>query len=326
MRALVTGGCGYIGSVVSAELLAAGHEVVIYDSLVTGHRSAAPGNARLVQGDLADRDGLDRLFAEGRFDAVFHFAAFIQAGESMEKPALYFRNNTCNSLNLIETCVRHGVERFVLSSTAAVYGTPCCEIISEDDELEPSNTYGETKLMIERMLRWFNRIHGLRYAALRYFNAAGATGERGEDHRPETHLIPLVLQVPLGLRPNIRVFGTDYETPDGTCIRDYIHILDLASAHLLALNSLSERPCVTYNLGNGQGYSVREVIEVAREVSGHPIPAVEVERRPGDPARLVASSARITGDLDWRPRYPQLHDIVRSAWEWHQAHPNGYGD
>lgn len=244
----------------------------------------------------------------------------------MEKPALYFRNNTANTLNLIEACVLHGVERFVLSSTAAVYGTPRGELIREDDELSPSNTYGESKLMIERMLRWFNQIHGLRYAALRYFNAAGSAGERGEDHQPETHLIPLVLQVPLQRRANIRIFGSNYPTPDGTCVRDYIHILDLASAHLLALAALSDKPCLTYNLGNGRGYSVRQVIDVARQVTGNPIPSVEVEPRPGDPAVLVASSERIASELGWRPRFPHLEEIVASAWEWHRAHPNGYGD
>jgi UDP-glucose 4-epimerase len=255
-----------------------------------------------------------------------HFAASIQAGESMEKPALYFRNNVCNSLNLIEAAVEHGVKRFVLSSTAAVYGEPEGELIQETDPLVPANTYGETKLMIERMLRWFGEIHGLRYAVLRYFNAAGAFGGKGEDHQPETHLIPLVLQVPLGKRENLRIFGTDYPTADGTCIRDYIHIADLSSAHLLALEALAERPQLTYNLGNGKGYSVRQVIDVARKVTGHPIPAMEAPRRPGDPAMLVASSERIRKELGWQPRYPHLNDIVRSAWEWHQAHPNGYGD
>ena len=326
MRVLVTGGCGYIGSVVSAELLAAGHEVVIYDALITGHRAAAPEQAVFVRGNLADSDALESLFSRYDFDAVMHFAAFIQAGESMEKPALYFQNNVCNSLRLIEKVAEHGVKRFVFSSTAAVYGEPKGELISEDDPLAPANAYGETKLMIERMLHWFGKIYGLRYAALRYFNAAGAAGGRGEAHKPETHLIPLVLQVPLGQRENIRIFGTDYPTPDGTCIRDYIHIVDLSSAHLLALEALGERPRLIYNLGNGKGYSVREVIDVAREVTGHPIPEVEVPRRPGDAPVLVASSERIIEELGWQPKHPRMEDIVRSAWEWHRTHPNGYKD
>jgi len=326
LRVLVAGGCGYIGSVVAESLLTAGHEVVVYDSLVTGHRSAVPEAAVFVRGDLADAEALDNLFSRYDFDAVMHFAAFIQAGESMEKPGLYFQNNVCNSLRLIEKVAQRGVKRFVFSSTAAVYGEPKDGLISEDDPLAPANTYGETKLMIERMLHWYGEIYGLRYAALRYFNAAGAAGARGEDHLPETHLIPLVLQVPLGKREHIRIYGSDYPTPDGTCIRDYIHIADLASAHLLALEALGERPNLTYNLGNGKGYSVREVIDVAREVTGHPIPAVEVPRRPGDAPVLVASSERISRVLGWQPRYPALVDIVRSAWAWHSAHPNGYED
>ena len=326
MRVLVAGGCGYIGSVVAESLLTAGHEVVVYDSLVTGHRSAVPEAAVFVRGDLADAEALEDLFSRYDFDAVMHFAAFIQAGESMEKPGLYFQNNVCNSLRLIEKVAQRGVKRFVFSSTAAVYGEPKDGLISEDDPLAPANTYGETKLMIERMLHWYGEIYGLRYAALRYFNAAGAAGARGEDHLPETHLIPLVLQVPLGKREHIRIYGSDYPTPDGTCIRDYIHIADLASAHLLALEALAERPNLTYNLGNGKGYSVREVIDVAREVTGHPIPAVEVPRRPGDAPVLVASSERISRELGWQPRYPALVDIVRSAWAWHSAHPNGYED
>jgi UDP-glucose 4-epimerase len=330
LRIFVTGGCGYIGSVVASELLAAGHEVVIFDSLVTGHRAAAPEGAVLIQASLDDMGARNAAFDRHAFDAVMHFASFIQAGESMEKPAMYFRNNVSNSLNLIEAAVTHGVKRFVLSSTAAVYSARAAcgetddDVIREDNPLGPANTYGETKLMIERMLRWFGEIHGLRYAALRYFNAAGAVGPRGEDHHPETHLIPLVLQVPLGRRKNVSIFGTDYPTPDGTCIRDYIHIYDLASAHLLALEALGERPSLTYNLGNGKGYSVREVIDAARRVTGHPIPAIEVPRRPGDAPVLVASSERIMKELGWKPKYPQLEAIIRSAWEWHRACPTGY--
>jgi UDP-glucose 4-epimerase len=326
LRILVTGGCGYIGSVVSNELLMAGHEVVIFDSLVTGHRSAAPEAAVLVEADLGDRGALDAVFKRHSFDAVMHFASFIQAGESMEQPALYFRNNVSNSLNLIEAAVTHSVKRFVLSSTAAVYSEADGDLIREDNPLGPANTYGETKLMVERMLRWFGEIHGLRYAALRYFNAAGAVGGRGEGHHPETHLIPLVLQAPLGRRQSVYIYGTDYPTADGTCIRDYIHIYDLASAHLLALEALGERPHLTYNLGNGRGSSVREVIDMARRVTGHPIPAVEMPRRPGDAPVLVASSERIMTELGWKPKYPELEAIIRSAWEWHCAHPNGYPD
>jgi UDP-glucose 4-epimerase len=326
VRIVVTGGCGYIGSVVASELLAAGHQVVIFDSLITGHRSAAPEAAVFVQAGLDDVGALNAAFDLHAIDAVMHFASFIQAGESMQKPAMYFRNNVSNSLNLIEAAVTHGVKRFVLSSTAAVYSEPAGDVIREDNPLGPAHTYGETKLMTERMLRWFGEIHGLRYAALRYFNAAGAVGPRGENHDPETHLIPLVLQVPLGRRDKVSVFGTDYPTADGTCVRDYIHIYDLASAHLLALDALGDRPNLTYNLGNGKGYSVREVIEVARRVTGHPIPAVEVPRRPGDAPVLVASSERIVKDLGWKPKYPQLEAIIRSAWEWHRAYPTGYPD
>ena len=328
MNILVTGGCGYIGSVVAAELLAAGHEVTIYDALLTGHRTAAPPEALFIEGDLADRRRLEEVLARRRFDAVMHFAAFIQAGESMEKPGLYFQNNVCNSLTLIDTAVRHGIKRFVFSSTAAIFGEPdeASAPIAETAPLDPANAYGETKLMIERLLLWYGRIYGLRYAALRYFNAAGATPERGEDHRPETHLIPLVLQAALDQREHVCIFGTDYPTPDGTCIRDYIHIVDLASAHLLALEALEERPILVYTLGNGRGYSVRQVIDTARRVTGRPIPALEVPRRPGDAPVLVASSELIRHELGWRPRHPELEDIIASAWEWHRKHPEGYGD
>jgi UDP-glucose 4-epimerase len=326
LKVLVTGGCGYIGSVVSWELLKAGHDVIVYDSLITGHRAAAPEQAGFVHSDLADPDVLEKTFARGDFDAVMHFAAFIQAGESMEKPALYFQNNVCNSLRLIEKAVEHRVERFVFSSTAAVYGEPRGELINEDDLLAPANAYGETKLMIERILHWFGEIHGLRWAALRYFNAAGAADGRGEAHEPETHLIPLALQVALGKRDSIRIFGTDYPTPDGTCVRDYVHVVDLASAHLLALEALGEKPHLTYNLGNGRGFSVREVIDVVREVTGHPIPELEAPRRPGDAPMLVAGSERIREGLGWRPKHPALEDIVQSAWKWHRTHPDGYED
>jgi len=323
MNILVTGGAGYIGSIVAQELIRAGHEVVVFDSLVRGHRSAVTEEATFVQGDLLDRETLASLFEEGDFSAVMHFAALIESGESMEKPALYLRNNVVGSLNLLEAAVTGGVERFVLSSTADVYGVPARERIVESDPLRPINPYGESKLLVERMLAWFESIHGLRYASLRYFNAAGATPQRGEDHRPESHLIPRVLQVALGQRDHLEIYGTDYPTPDGTCIRDYIHVLDLAQAHILALEALKEGSRI-YNLGNGHGYSVKEVIETARRVTGHPIPAVERPRRPGDAPIKVASAEKIERDLGWQPRYPHLESIIESAWRWHQANPQGY--
>ena len=323
MNILVTGGAGYIGSITSQTLLAAGHRVTVYDNLVKGHRAAVPEGARFVQGAVGDRPALDHVLGSESFDAVLHFAAYIEAGESMVDPGRYFENNTCASHTLIQAAVAHQVPRFVLSSTAAVYAgkdTP----ITEDDPIQPANAYGQTKLMIEQMLDWYRRIHGLHFAALRYFNACGATPGRGEAHSPETHLIPLTLQVPLGQREAIKVFGADYPTRDGSCIRDYIHVEDLAYAHLLALNALGERERLIYNLGNGTGYSVKEIIQVAREVTGHPIPAVESPRRPGDAPTLIASSARIAREVGWQPRRPDLHEIVASAWEWHSSHPHGY--
>ena len=324
MNVLVVGGAGYIGSVVAAVLIDAGHSVTVFDNMSRGHIEAVPAAARLITGDLEDRPALERLFATGSFDSVLHFAALIEAGESMKVPERYFRNNTANTLNLLEAMLNHGVGRLVFSSTAALYGNPVRVPIEEDDALAPTNAYGESKLLVEKMLSWFHQCRGLRYASLRYFNAAGAAGERGENHQPESHLIPRVLQVALGRSERVSIFGTDYPTPDGTCVRDYIHILDLASAHLAALDALASRDRLVYNLGNGQGFSIREVIEVARRVTGHPIPAVETARRPGDPAILVASSARIQRELGWRPQYASLEAIIASAWEWHQRHPNGY--
>jgi UDP-glucose 4-epimerase len=323
-RVLVTGGSGYIGSVVTSQLLKKGSEVIVFDNLSNSRAVAVPSGAKLVKGDTADRALLDCVFAEHHFDAVMHFAASIEAGESMKVPEKYFRNNTANSLTLLEVVLAHKVPRFVFSSTAALYGTPDRTPIEETDPLHPTNTYGESKLLVEQMLAWFHRIHGLRYACLRYFNAAGATPEQGEDHHPESHLIPLILQVALGKRDHIAIYGTDYPTPDGTCMRDYIHVSDLASAHLLVLDALGEKDKLIYNLGNGRGFSVREVIETVRRVTGHPIPVREVERRAGDPAVLVASSARIKRDLNWQPLYPTLETIVRSAWDWFRAHPDGY--
>ena len=324
MKVLVAGGAGYIGSVVAAGLIDEGHRVTIFDNMSRGHLEAVPAAANLITGDLEDRAALDRVFAAGSFDAVMHFAALIEAGESMKIPERYFRNNTANTLNLLEVMLAHGVGRLVFSSTAALYGNPVRVPIEEDDALAPTNAYGESKLLVEKILAWFHQCRGLRYASLRYFNAAGAAGERGENHQPESHLIPRVLQVALGQAKEVAIFGTDYPTPDGTCIRDYIHILDLASAHLAALDALASRDRLIYNLGNGQGFSIREVLDVARRVTGHPIPAVETARRPGDPAILVASSARIQRELGWRPQYPGLDTIVSSAWEWHQRHPHGY--
>ncbi len=323
MRIFLTGGAGYIGSVAAKTLLESGHTVTVYDSFVTGHRQAIPAGARLVGADLADQQALRSALQAEPYDAVMHFAAFIEAGESMTNPGKYFRNNLGCSLVLIEACVAAGIRRFVFSSSAAVYASSD-EPLDEEAPLGPANVYGQTKLMIEQTLEWYRRIHGLRYASLRYFNAAGALPGMGEAHQPESHLIPLVLQVALGQRPHAEIFGTDYPTPDGTCIRDYIHVADLVSAHLLALEALGEHDHLVYNLGNGSGVSVRQVIETARQVTGHPIPAVESARRPGDPPRLVASAERIRRDLGWTPVYPDLRQIVASAWEWHRQHPTGY--
>lgn len=330
MRILVTGGAGYIGSATAAHFLAAGHEVIVYDNLVRGHREAVPDQAAFVQGDVLDRAALQSAFANHRPDAVAHFAALIEAGESMEKPSLYLRNNVGGAINLLEAMAGHNVMRIVFSSTAAVYASKNGPL-EEDDPFGPSNVYGETKLMIERMLHWYHATSGLKYCALRYFNAGGAmlNGDghalRGEAHQPESHLIPLTLQVPLGQRDHLDLNGTDYPTPDGTCVRDYIHIEDLASAHVLALDALDTYGNMIFNLGNGQGYTNREVIETARKVTGHPIPVVETDRRPGDTAVLVASAEKINQELGWRPRYPALKDIIASAWAWHQSHPDGYG-
>ena len=324
VNVLVTGGAGYIGSMVVAQLIKAGHQVVVYDNLSHGHRAAVNADAEFIEGDIADRKKLDDLFAARRIDAVMHFAASIEAGESMRVPERYFRNNSANSLVLLESMLANGVNRFVFSSTAALYGNPERTPIEEDDVLRPTNAYGESKLLVERMLSWFHRIHGFRYASLRYFNAAGCWQNLGEAHEPESHLIPLVLGVALGKRESISIYGADYPTPDGTCVRDYVHVLDLASAHLLALQALETRDQLIYNLGNGRGFSVREVIEAARQVTRRPIAVVEAPQRPGDPAILVASSKKIAGELGWRPEHSDLHNILESAWNWHREHPNGY--
>ena len=327
MKILVTGGAGYIGSVVTRQLIEAGDQVVVLDNLVRGHPKAVHPDAVFVRGDMADRALVERLIQEHGIEAVMHFAAFIEAGESMQKPEIYFRNNTANALSLLEAMIAQDVKMFVFSSTAAVYGTPESLPITEDDSLKPTNAYGASKLMVEQMLGWFNQIHGLRYAALRYFNACSAQPPLGEDHQPESHLIPLAMQAVLGQRPKLLLYGVDYPTPDGTNIRDYIHVSDLASAHLLALRALaSGRGPLIYNLGSERGYSNREVIEAVGRVAGKPVPYEEAPRRPGDPVSLVASSARIRQELGWQPRYTELDAIIRTAWEWREAHPNGYED
>jgi UDP-glucose 4-epimerase len=323
MRVLVTGGAGYVGSAVVHQMAETGHQVVVFDSLYQGHRAAVHPRAEFVEGDLADRDGVRRLMAEHRPEGIFHFASHTRVGESMDRPFLYLGDNVRNGLNLLEAAAEHGVGRFILSSTANLFGLPERVPIDEDAAIRPGSPYGEGKLILEQMLRWMDDRFGMRYAALRYFNAAGALSpELGEDHDPETHLIPIVLQVALEQRPHVTIYGDDYETPDGTCVRDYVHVADLADAHLRALHAL-DGGSRTYNLGSGQGYSVREVIETCREVTGHPIPAVMGERRPGDPAVLVASSDRIRAELGWEPRH-DLRQIVESAWAWHSAHPHGY--
>lgn len=324
----MTGGAGYIGGTVAGMLLEQGHQVTVFDNLSHSRREMVPAGAEFVTGELSDRAHLEEIFESGTksgqpFDGVMHFAALIEAGESMVKPEIYFRNNTASTLSLFEAMLAKGPRKLVFSSTAAVYGEPEQVPIPEDARLAPTNTYGESKLLVEHMLGWLHRIHGFRYASLRYFNVAGAPEgpngvTRGEAHEPESHLIPLILDVALGKRQSIRVYGDDYPTADGTCIRDYIHVSDLADAHLLALESLEMQDRLIFNLGNGKGFSVREVIESARRVTGHPIPAETHPRRPGDPAVLVASSEKAMSELGWSPRYTQLDDILRTAWTWHQ--------
>ena len=328
VKVLITGGAGYIGGTVADLLAQSGHKPIIFDNLSHGRRDLLPPGVEFIQGELADRAALEAIFASAAagnqpFDAVLHFAALIEAGESMLYPERFFRNNTASTLSLLEAMLSSGPRRIVFSSTAAVYGEPESVPIREDARLEPTNAYGESKLLVEHMLAWFNRIHGFRYASLRYFNVAGAPEgphgvTRGEAHTPETHLIPLVLDVAAGRRASIGVFGNDYSTPDGTCIRDYIHVSDLADAHLLALNALDTSDRLIYNLGNGKGFSVQQVIESAQRVTGRSIPIDVSPRRPGDPAVLIASSERAIHELGWRPRYSQLDDILRTAWVWHK--------
>jgi UDP-glucose 4-epimerase len=325
MQILVTGGAGYIGSVVSAELIAAGHQVVVFDNLSQGHRAAVPPQATVIVGDLAERAAIDQVFERHAIDAVMHFASRTLVGESMQQPFLYLGENVVNGVNLLQSMAAHGVKRIILSSTANLFDRPRRMPIDEQEDLVPGSPYGESKHILERMLAWLDRTLGFRYVALRYFNAAGGTPERGEDHSPEMHLVPLVLSVALGQRERVTIFGDDYPTPDGTCVRDYIHIVDLAQAHILALAALDHGSAV-YNLGNGEGFSVKQVIETAREVTGHPIQATIGPRRPGDPATLVASSEKIRRELGWQPRFASLRDIIASAWQWHRTHPRGYGD
>jgi UDP-glucose 4-epimerase len=325
MKILVTGGAGYIGSIVVEQLIARDEQVVVFDNLYQGHRAAVHPAATFVQGDLADRAALDALFAEHRPEAIMHFASHTLVGESMQNPFLYVGDNVTNGLNLLQSAVQHGVRRFILSSTANLFDQPERMPIVETERIVPGSPYGESKFIMERLLHWMDRIYGLKFAALRYFNACGASAERGEDHHPELHLIPIILEVARGKREKVIVFGDDYPTPDGTCVRDYVHVLDLAQAHILALYAL-DRGSRTYNLGNGQGFSVKEVVETARKVTGRPIPVEIGLRRPGDPAILVASSEAIRRDLGWTPKVTRLDAIVESAWRWHLAHPDGYDD
>lgn len=326
MAILVTGGAGYIGSHAVAELLARNEDVVVVDNLQQGHREAVLGG-KLYEGDIRDALFMDTVFQDNQIEAVIHFAAHSLVGESMQNPAKYYQNNVFGTLCLLEKMNEYGVKKIVFSSTAATYGEPENVPILESDRTLPTNAYGETKLAMEKMMRWFDTAHQIKFVSLRYFNAAGAhaSGRIGEDHTPETHLIPIILQVALGQRPHISIFGDDYATSDGTCIRDYIHVTDLADAHILAVEKLRNGgESSVYNLGNGTGFSVKEVIDIAREVTGHPIPAVVEARRSGDPAALVASSERARAELGWKPKHDQLKQIIETAWTWHQNHPGGY--
>ena len=323
MNVFMTGGAGYIGSVTAEILLTSGHQVTIYDNLSRGHLAAIPSGAIYVNGDIGDRKTLRDALMSANFDIVFHFASLIEAGESMEKPGLYFRTNVSYSNNVIELATESGCNRFVLSSTAAVYASSD-QPLTEDSPINPANVYGETKYIVERMLTWYQKIYGLRFAALRYFNACGALPGRGEAHDPETHLIPRVLQVALGQADHVNLYGTDYPTPDGTCIRDYIHVADLAEAHLLAANALEDNDTLIYNLGSGRGYSNQEIIEMAREVTGHDIPVNPADRRHGDATRLVASYEKIKRELGWEPVNSRLDNILRTAWEWHSKQSHLY--
>lgn len=329
MAILVCGGAGYIGSHAVHELIARGEDVVIVDNLQTGHREAVHSRAVFCEGDIRDAAILDRIFTENKIEAVIHFAANSLVGESMEKPLKYFNNNVYGMQVLLEAMARHNIDKIVFSSTAAVYGEPKRVPIMEDDETLPTNTYGETKLTMEKMMKWVSRADNIRYVSLRYFNVAGALddGSIGEDHSPETHLVPLILQVPNGKRDHITVFGADYPTEDGTCIRDYIHVIDLADAHIRALDYLrAGKPSNIFNLGNGQGFSVKEMITAAEQATGETIKVEIGQRRAGDPAQLIASSAKAREILGWQPRYTSIAGIIKTAWTWHRSHPDGYKD
>jgi UDP-glucose 4-epimerase len=322
-KILVTGGAGYIGSICVEELLNRGFEVSVFDNLSEGHGKAIDPRADFYQGDLADRSVLRHAFGQAKPEAIMHFAANALVGESMTNPSKYFRNNVSSGINLLDMAVEFGLKKFVFSSTCATFGIPERMPIDESLPQRPINPYGESKLMFETILRWYEKLHGLSFTALRYFNAAGASGQFGEDHRIETHLIPNILKVALGQKDHVEIYGTDYDTPDGTCIRDYIHILDLAQAHILALGSPKSD---FYNLGTGGGTSVREVIETCQQITGRDIKALEKPRRPGDPPRLIAASEKIRAELGWEPRFQNIRPIVESAWAWHVKHPHGYGD
>jgi len=322
MKVLVTGGAGYIGSAAVEQLIEAGEEVVVFDNLYQGHRAAVHPEAAFVEGDLADRAAIDAVMAEHKPNAIMHFASYTLVGESMEQPFMYLGDNVTNGLNLLRSAVEHNVKRFILSSTANLFDDPERMPIDENERIVPGSPYGESKYILERFLYWLDKTSDFRYAALRYFNACGATPTRGEDHTPETHIIPIVLQVALGQREKVTIFGDDYPTPDGTCVRDYIHIIDLAQAHILAMRAL-DQGSRKYNLGNGRGYSIKELIETAEAVTGRAIPYDIGPRRPGDPAILIASSETINHDLDWRPKY-DLRAILESAWNWHVNNPHGY--
>ncbi|MBR2214464.1 MAG: UDP-glucose 4-epimerase GalE [Selenomonadaceae bacterium] len=329
MSILVCGGAGYIGSHAVHQLVNKGEDVVIVDNLQTGHRGALNPQAKFYEGDIRESQVLDKIFTTEKIEAVIHFAANSLVGESMRAPLKYFNNNVYGMQVLLEAMVRHGVDKIVFSSTAAVYGEPKRVPIMEDDETNPTNTYGETKRTMEKMMKWVNLANGIRYVSLRYFNAAGALddGSIGEDHHPETHLIPLILQVPLGKREAVTVYGDDYPTPDGTCLRDYIHVIDLADAHVLALDYLRKGgESNIFNLGNGQGFSVKEMIEAAKKVTGRDIKVEIGERRPGDPAQLIASSEKAKKILGWQPRYTDVAAVIGTAWRWHNGHPDGYRD
>ena len=323
MKILVVGGAGYIGSVCAELLLDQGHGVTIFDNLSEGHRRALDPRAAFAEGDLVDRQLIEKTLSKQQPDAVMHFAANALVGESMQNPSKYFRNNIANGLNLLDAVISAGVEKIIFSSTCAIFGPPERVPIDETMTPRPINPYGESKLAFEKILRWYGEIHGLKFVSLRYFNAAGASAKFGEDHRVETHLIPNVLKVALGQKPTVEIFGTDYETPDGTCIRDYIHIVDLARAHILALNATKGD---FYNLGTGGGASVRDVIDSCRKITGRNIDIVEKPRRPGDPPRLIASSEKIKRELGWQPQFQSLDAIIESAWKWHQKFPRGYED